>query len=164
MSTSSISKLMARVLVVQVITPHHKGSKEIMSKSFALREFTSSPRREIRSLLGFRNKSAKKSHNFRCNAQKPFWTTPKLPYVLGCYRSSPPVGQSSTAAMIYNPRRCAARLFQTGTSWGTIWQRRPLENVMEQAPVSSSMAAHGGRTTISSYGLCQGAITSSTGA
>jgi hypothetical protein len=39
--------------------------------SFALREFTIPPQREIRSLLGFRDKSAKKSRNFRCYAQKP---------------------------------------------------------------------------------------------
>jgi hypothetical protein len=30
-------------------------------------------------------------------------------------------GQSSTAAMVYCPRRCAVRLFQIGTSQGTIW-------------------------------------------
>jgi hypothetical protein len=42
-----------------------------MSISFALREFTIPPRREIRSLLGFSDKSTKKSRNFRCYAQKP---------------------------------------------------------------------------------------------
>jgi hypothetical protein len=62
-----------------------------MPKPFALREFTNSPRREIRSLLGFRNKSVKKSCNFRCNAQKPFYSTPKLSYVLGCYICAPEV-------------------------------------------------------------------------
>jgi hypothetical protein len=30
-------------------------------------------------------------------------------------------GQSSTAAMIYNPRRCASRLFQTGREWVFDW-------------------------------------------
>jgi hypothetical protein len=45
-------------------------SKVVMSISLALREFTIPCRREIRSLLGFSNKSAKKSRNFRCNAQK----------------------------------------------------------------------------------------------
>jgi hypothetical protein len=39
-------------------------------------------------------------------------------------------GRSSTAVMIYSPRRGAARLFRTGTSRGTIWQRRPLEKVI----------------------------------
>jgi hypothetical protein len=42
-----------------------------MSNSFALREYTIPPRRENRSPLGFSNKSAKKSRNFRCYAQKP---------------------------------------------------------------------------------------------
>jgi hypothetical protein len=42
-----------------------------MSNSFALQEFTILPRRETRSPLGFSDKSAKKSHNFRCYAQKP---------------------------------------------------------------------------------------------
>jgi hypothetical protein len=42
-----------------------------MSNSFALWEFTIPPRRETRSPLGFSDKSAKKSRNFRCYAQKP---------------------------------------------------------------------------------------------
>jgi hypothetical protein len=42
-----------------------------MSNSFAPREFTIPPRREIRSSIGFSDKSAKKSRNFRCYAQKP---------------------------------------------------------------------------------------------
>jgi hypothetical protein len=40
-----------------------------MSNSLTLREFTIPPRREIWSLLGFSNKSVKKSRNFRWNAQ-----------------------------------------------------------------------------------------------
>jgi hypothetical protein len=42
-----------------------------MSNSFALQEFTIPPRRETRFPLGFSDKSAKKSCNFRCYAQKP---------------------------------------------------------------------------------------------
>jgi hypothetical protein len=42
-----------------------------MSNSFALREYTIPPRRETRSPLGFSDKSAKKSCNFRWYAQKP---------------------------------------------------------------------------------------------
>jgi hypothetical protein len=42
-----------------------------MSNSFALREYNIPPRRETRSLLGFSDKSAKKSRNFRWYAQKP---------------------------------------------------------------------------------------------
>jgi hypothetical protein len=53
------------------LLPTSNRSKEIMSTSFALQEFTIPSRREIRSLLGFSDKSAKKSHNFRCYAQKP---------------------------------------------------------------------------------------------
>jgi hypothetical protein len=53
------------------LLPTSNRSKEVMLISFALREFTISSRREIRSLLGFSDKSAKKSHNFRCYAQKP---------------------------------------------------------------------------------------------
>jgi hypothetical protein len=51
--------------------PTSNRPKEVMSNSLALREFTIPPRREIRSLLAFSNKSAKKSRNFRCNAQNP---------------------------------------------------------------------------------------------
>jgi hypothetical protein len=37
--------------------------------------------------------------------------------------------QSSTAAMLYSPRGCAARLFRIETSRGTKWQRHLLEKV-----------------------------------
>jgi hypothetical protein len=51
--------------------PYNNWSKEVMSNSFALREFTIPPWRETRSPLGFSDKSAKKSRNFICFTQKP---------------------------------------------------------------------------------------------
>jgi hypothetical protein len=66
--------------------------------------------------------------------------------------------------MLYSPRERAARIFWIGTSWGTEWQRRPLEKVTGAS--TDDMCYGGGlrRVSESSYKLPEDARLCSKGA